>query len=396
MQKFEFIYKVTHIFCNFALMFNKEINFDRFVRGMIYLVLFVAVIFALNYLSSVLIPFFVAWLMAYLLYPIVHFFQYKCRLKSRFLSIVVTLALLIGIVCGFVYFTVPPIIEEALHLKDIAMSFIQGEGQKQMTGIVAEVQRFYYEHQADFELDKILSQQDIQSAIKTTVPKLWNMIWSTAGMLMNLVSLFFGVLYFFFILNDYEKYAEGWLRFVPKRHRARATHFLNDVETAMNGYFRGQALVALSNMVMFTIGFLIIGFPLPVLMGVLIGVLSFVPYVQVAGFIPAAVLALLRCVETGQNFWVLMLLVLVVYIVVQIIQDTVFTPHIMGKILNLHPAIVLLALTVWGYVLGLIGLIIALPVTTLIISYYENYLVPGNAENVEKSDKTVGQVEKKS
>ena len=375
-------------------MFSKEINFDRFVRGFIKVAIFVAVIMALNYLSSVLIPFFVAWLLAYLLYPIVCFFQYKCRLHYRMLSVLVTLVLVVGALGGFLYLMVPPIVDEAVHLKDIAMRFISGSDQTE--GIVAEVQRFYNEHAADLQFDKILQQEDVQSAIKTAVPKLWTMIWSTAGMLMNLVSLFFGILYFFFILSDYEKYAEGWLRFVPARHRARATHFVHDVETAMNGYFRGQALVALSNCVMFTIGFLIIGFPLPVLMGVLIGVISFVPYIQVAGFIPAAILALLRSVETGQNFWLLMGLVLLVYIVVQIIQDSVFTPRIMGKILNLHPAIVLLSLTVWAYILGLLGLIIALPVTTLIVSYYKNYLVPHGIEKDEKTDESVGQLKKKS
>ena len=98
---------------------------------------------------------------------------------------------------------------------------------------------------------------------------------------------------------------------------------------------------------------------MPIGLGCLIGVISFVPYLQVVGFLPAGLLALLKAAETGENFWWLLLLVLAVYLVVQILQDTIFTPRIMGKIMGLPPAIILLSLSVWGYALGIIGLIIA-------------------------------------
>ena len=153
----------------------------------------------------------------------------------------------------------------------------------------------------------------------------------------------------------------------------------------MNGYFRGQALVALSNCVMFSVGFVIIGFPMPIALGCFIGLISFVPYLQVVGIVPALILALLRSADTGQNFWLLIGGVALVYIVVQVLQDTIVTPHVMGKIMGLSPAIILLSLTVWGYMLGIIGLIIALPLTTLAISYYHRYII-GDIE--KPSDET--------
>ena len=106
-----------------------------------------------------------------------------------------------------------------------------------------------------------------------------------------------------------------------------------------------------------------------------IGIISFIPYVQLLGFIPATILAVLCAVDTGRNFWMLMLGVVAVYGVVQILQDSIITPHIMGKILGLRPAVVLLSLTVWGYLLGIIGLIVALPLTQILISYYRYYVV---------------------
>ena len=126
---------------------------------------------------------------------------------------------------------------------------------------------------------------------------------------------------------------------------------------------------------MFSLGFLIIGFPMPIALGCFIGIISFIPYVQLVGFIPATILALLKAADTGQNFWWLILGVILVYIVVQIFQDAYFTPKIMGKIMGLSPAMILLSLSIWGYMLGIIGLIIALPATTLITSYYKRYVI---------------------
>ena len=128
---------------------------------------------------------------------------------------------------------------------------------------------------------------------------------------------------------------------------------------------------------------------MPIGLGCLIGVISFVPYLQVIGFIPATLLALLKAAETGENFWWLLFLVVIVYLVVQVLQDTIFTPRIMGKIMGLPPAIILLSLSVFGYVLGLIGLIIALPVTTLAISYYKHYVVGNNQTDNSATDATL-------
>ena len=73
---------------------------------------------------------------------------------------------------------------------------------------------------------------------------------------------------------DYEKFSESWLLFVPAKRRRFASRLVGDVMQGMSRYFRGQALVALSNCVMFSIGFALIGFPLPVALGLFIGIIS--------------------------------------------------------------------------------------------------------------------------
>lgn len=362
---------------------NKEertvITFDTFIRGLFALLIIGLALTGIYYLRTVLIPFFVAWLVAYLLYPVVHFFQYTCRLRSRVASVVLTLLLTVALIAGFFFLIVPPMVDEMSHLKDVAVQFVRrGEMGASIPPAVQQFVRRYIDH---YNIENLLAQKDFVDAVKTAVPKLWNMLWSTASIVINVVSSLIGLLYLLFILTDYEKYANGWIHFVPGKNRPFVSRLVSDIQHGMAGYFRGQALVALSNCVMFSVGFLLIGFPMPIALGCLIGAISFVPYLQVVGFVPAALLALLKASESGDNFWCLLLLVLLVYIVVQILQDTIFTPRIMGKIMGLPPAIILISLSVWGYALGIIGLIIALPATTLIISYYRNY-VNGQERNV--------------
>lgn len=349
------------------------ITFDRFIRGSLLVLVLFCTCLLIYYLSSVLIPFFVAWMAAYLLYPVVGFLQKRCRVPGRLTAIILTLALVIGAIVGFFYLVVPPMINEMGHLKDVALRYIQ-QGANNTT-IPASVQHFILHHVNEYKVEKFLQQNDLMTAVKEMVPRVWSVLWSTAGIILNIIASLIALLYLLFLLTDYEKYANGWIYFVPRDKRPFAARLAADIEHGMAGYFRGQALVALSNCVMFSVGFVLIGFPMPIGLGCLIGVISFVPYLQVVGFIPATLLALLKAAESGENFWWLLFLVVVVYGVVQVLQDTIFTPRIMGKIMGLPPAVILLSLSVWGYALGIIGLIIALPVTTLMISYYRRYVI---------------------
>lgn len=354
-------------------MFGKEINFDRFVRGLIFMTVLVAGYFLVCYLSPVLVPFVVAWAFAYILYPVVNFFQYKCRFHFRMLSILVTLVIVIGIISTLLYLAIPVMLEELLHLKDVAIAYVSGgTGADSLPEVV---QKFIRENSDKLRIERLLNEKDLMSGLKEALPRVWNMLLSTANVLISIVSSLIALLYLVFMLNDYDRVKKGWIRFVPKSKRSMAKKIVSDIDNGMSGYFRGQALVALANCVLFSVGFMIIGFPMPVGLGVFIGLISFIPYVQLLGFFPATVLAILCSVDTGRNFWMLMLGVIAVYCIVQVLQDSIITPHIMGKILGLRPAVVLLSLTVWGYLLGIIGLIIALPLTQILISYYRHYAV---------------------
>jgi len=86
-------------------------------------------------------------------------------------------------------------------------------------------------------------------------------------------------------------------------------------------------------------------------------------------------MGLLRSVETGQTYGSVLLGIAIVFISIQVVEDLILTPKIMGKVTGLNPAIILLSLSVWGSLLGIVGMIIALPLTTLIMSYYKRFVL---------------------
>lgn len=350
------------------------IDFDRFIRGLLFLAVITVLVLGLRWLSPVLIPFFAAWAIAWILAPVVNFFQNTCRLRSRVLSVLITLALLIGLASAVAWLIIPPLIDGVTQIKEALLSYLAS----------GHIRNIHLPEWLDHLMQQWLDQEKIQSmlrsdnlmkTIRETLPHVWNMLVSTANLVMSLVGAAFGALYLFFLLLDYDYYTTAWINWLPRTQRNFFRRLSEDLGNNMRGYFRGQALVALSNCVMFTLGFWVIGLPMPLGMGLFVGLISFIPYVQVVGFAPAAVLALMEMSDTGRSFWGLMALVLLVYIVVQVLQDTVFTPRIMGKIMGLSSAMVLLSLSIWSYMAGIIGLIIALPLTTIIFAYYKRYIL---------------------
>ena len=360
-------------------LFRQEITFDRFIRGTLFVALLALFVAGINWLSAVLLPFFAAWAIAWILAPVVNFLYVRCYIRPRFVAVVLTLILAIAIAVGALWLIVPPFLDGILHIKDALLRYLQNDSGHVV--LPNWMQNLLQEWLDSLQLENKLKQGNVLQMLRTSLPHVWNVVQSTANVVISLASSAFALLYLVLLLADYDHYATVWLKYVPRSQRAFLEKLSNDVAHNMRGYFRGQVLVAISNGVMFSIGFWLIGLPMPVGMGVFVGVLSFIPYIQVLGILPAALLALLQMADTGSSFWGMMALVIVVYIVVQVLQDTIFTPRIMGRIMGLSPAVVLLSLSVWGYIAGIIGLMVALPLTTLMLAYYQRYILEEAVED---------------
>lgn len=368
-------------------MERKKITFDSFIRAVILGAIIIGVLMLLKRLSGVLLPFFLAWLIAYLIYPLVSFFQHKLRLKNRIISIFCALLTLSVIGSIAFYLLVPPMIQEFLRVKDLLIEYFSTT--HTASNVPTTLSEFIRQNIDLHILEQMFSQENILDALKVTVPKLWSLISESINLLFGFFTVFLILLYIVFILLDYESISEGWAHLMPKKYRKTVTGILNDVKDGMNRYFRGQALVALCVGILFSFGFLIIDFPLAIGLGLFIGALNMVPYLQIIGFVPTIMLAILKAADTGDNFWIIIASAAAVFIVVQIIQDGYLVPRIMGKITGLNPAIILLSLSIWGSLMGMLGMIIALPLTTLMLSYYQRYII--NQENIYKTETTEDQ-----
>lgn len=368
-------------------MERKKITFDSFIRAVILGAIIIGVLMLLKRLSGVLLPFFLAWLIAYLIYPLVSFFQHKLRLKNRIISIFCALFTLSVIGSVAFYLLVPPMIQEFLRVKDLLIEYFSTT--HTASNVPTTLSEFIRQNIDLHILEQMFSQENILDALKVTVPKLWSLISESINLLFGFFTVFLILLYIVFILLDYESISEGWAHLMPRKYRKTVTGILNDVKDGMNRYFRGQALVALCVGILFSIGFLIIDFPLAIGLGLFIGALNMVPYLQIIGFVPTIMLAILKAADTGDNFWIIIASAAAVFIVVQIIQDGYLVPRIMGKITGLNPAIILLTLSIWGSLMGMLGMIIALPLTTLMLSYYQRYII--NQENIYKAETTEDQ-----
>lgn len=363
-------------------MLEKEITFDRVIRWLIAALIAVGLVWLVNRLSSVLLPFFIAWIMAYMIYPFVCFLQNKCRLKYRVLSIVVALLVVFAVITLAAFLVVPPIIEESLRMAKLITVYFNDT--LASSEFMANIQGMLQSYASDDSLMKLLQHSSVMDVAENLVMKAWEFLSGTINFAIGLLGSLVVLLYLFFILMDYEKISDGWIRFIPAGQRKFASMVAGDVKSGMNAYFRGQSLIALIVGILFSIGFLIIDFPMAIGLGLFIGLLNLIPYLQLVGFIPTIILALVKAADTGQSFWVIILCALAVFAVVQTIQDVILTPRIMGHVMGLNPAIILLSLSIWGSLLGIIGLIIALPLTTLLISYYRRFILKETDKDIQK------------
>ncbi|WP_289158954.1 AI-2E family transporter [uncultured Muribaculum sp.] len=352
---------------------QRPYTFDRVVRLVITCIVICAAIWLISILKGVLLPFCVACLVAYLFEPFVQFNRRLLKLKGRVIAIFVTLfeaTFLFGVLC---YILIPMITSEMHHMAHLLKIYSETE-----LDIPFLPEKFHeiIKRYIDFNyLAALLSDHDQMKLVEAAIQSVWSLLSSGIAMIIGLFSWLIVFLYVIFIMLDYEKLAKGFRRMVPAPYRKTIFKIGNDIQRSMNHYFRGQALVALCVGVLFCIGFLIIDMPLAIILGLFIGVLNMVPYLQLISLVPAILLCLVCSVDSGVDFWIIFWKCMAVYCIVQAIQDLFLTPKIMGKAMGLNPAIILLSLSIWGTLLGFLGLIIALPLTTLLLAYYDEYLI---------------------
>lgn len=376
---------------------KKPYTLDRIVRIGITVGVLWGSIKLFDYLSDILIPFIIAFLGAYILSPVVDIIQKK--LKSRGLSVFTTLLLLLTILFLAGRVIVPLVGDEVSRMGELAKKFVTDTNlmERAKEQLPERLATFFdkgiVEILQDEEVKKYLQTDDAYSLLKEAgkkvLPGVWSIISGTASFVIWLIGLVVILLYLVFLMIDYNRLKGQWEYLIPPNYRKDVTGFIDDFSDGMHRYFRGQFAVASIVGILFATGFSIIGLPLGIILGLFIGLLNMVPYLQIVGMVPALLFAVMQTLETQVPLTQSVGLVLLIFATVQIIQDGILVPKIMGKVTGFSPAIILLSISVWGKLLGFLGLLIALPMTSLLHAYYNRYLKTLESEDdKEKSLKT--------
>ena len=357
---------------------DRSFTFDRVVQLALFAGLAWGLVLLLDYLSDVLLPFFAGLVVAYFLDPVTNRVQHV--IKQRVLAALFTLVSITLAVSLVVWFMVPMVGNE---LADMGRTVSKMASNTEL----AQAAKEHLPENVWEELNEILKRDDVKRYLtsdgavqmakdtaKKLLPGVWGVLSGAANVLTFITGLLVIMLYVVFLLIDYHNMAARWRDYLPPSMRDDVSRFVEEFIQATNRYFRSQALVACCVAVLFAIGFSIIGLPLAILMGIFIGLLNMVPYLQIVGTIPCLLLAGLKALEQGDNFLGALGLVLLVFGVVQLIQETVLVSRFQGEAMGLSPAIILLSISVWGKLLGFLGLILALPLTCLGLTYYRRYL----------------------
>lgn len=369
-------------------MIKRAWTIDRVMRFLFMATGLGILLWILNYLSAVLVPFFAAFLVAYIFDPLVCKIQNK--VEYRIVAVAIVLSMMILVVGGALWIFIPMVVGEVRHLGVLIQKlFSDSTWMERLSAFIP--QDLWCEFKSLISWDKVAEAMQsldfwnaAQSVAGKILPSAWGVLTKTSSLVMWLSGVGLIFMYLVFIMLDMPKLREGVRNLFPRRYKEDASEFAQEMDRFMGNYFRAQSFVALSVGILYAIGFGAIGLPMGVAFGLFSGALNMVPYLQLTTIPLALLLAVVYALEKGMPFWEVAIIVLGIYLLVQLIQDLFLVPKIVGSSMNLPPVGILLSLSIWGKLLGFLGLIVAIPFTCLCLVYLEK--IQKRADAIVESD----------
>ena len=347
--------------------------------------------------KSALLPYIIGLVVAYLVLPLVNFLDRRMpsllrdRHLARPLSIMIVYLIVILFIAGIFAFLIPPVVEQGQVLW------------KQMPQLAAKGRALGTEWFGRYQEAIPL---EIQERIQSNLEKLAGTIGQalqegstrTVSVISNTVGFFLGILvipfWLFYILNDEAKVRESALDLIPDRIEPDLLNIFRITDDIFSAYIRGQLILCLFIGVLATIGLLIVGVDFALLLGLIAGAFEIFPFVgPILGAIPALIVAALQSPMTA--LWTL-----VVFIIIQQIENLFLAPRIAGESVKLHPALVMVVLVVGNEALGLWGMLLAVPLAAVIrdvfkylyLRFSDEKVSPGEAMARVRTEKMIIEV----
>lgn len=297
---------------------------------------------------AILTPFILAAIFAYVFNPIVSFFYRKIRLPRSF-SIIVIYLLLMSLIVVLGVFLSKRIIDESTELGKFATQFIKTTN-SQINSLPDFVRPAVKDMLSGLEQSRIFSSQSIYSIFPQAISRI--------------ISFFIFLFAAFYFLKDSKFMIDGFLKMVPSKYRIEAEVILRRMNKVFGGYLRGQIfLVILVSLVLY-IALSILGVRFALIIAIFSGFAEIIPII---GPITAGAVATLVVLTSGISNFDLPpvtagIIVIIIYFVTRQLEDYFVIPHVMGKIVNLHPLIILFAVISGGHLFGALGYILAVPI----------------------------------
>lgn len=302
-------------------------------------------------------PLIVAMILYYLIKPLTDFLQRRLHL-NRIVAITVVFLVILCILVWAILTLIPIL-------------------QSQATSLIKNLPAYWHliqhtintishePHLQNLHLQDNLSwskfSDTFMNSLGGTFDTAWNNFTSALGVISNVIMIFLTAPFvLFFLLKDDQKIKPAILKFIPNRLKAATAQTLSEINAALSSYIRGQLTVAFWVAVMFSIGYLIVGMPYGVLLGIFAGICNLIPYVGSAiGLLPAVILALL----SGHR---MIFSVIIIFAIEQTIETRVVSPLVVGNKMNMHPVTTIFVLLVSGGMFGLLGVIGGIPMYAIL------------------------------
>lgn len=303
----------------------------------------------INKTISIIAPFFIAFALAYALYPILKKMVSKKIPKG--LAVFIIMALLVGFVVLIIYLIIPIVVEQLGALFNLVLSFVQDLSVK-------------YKLDLKFIQEELIDANAILSKFGESIGNIsMTVINKTIDILTFTIITFITSIYF---LADMDRIREK-LKKVLKRKNKKTYQYVKRLDDEVSNYFIGLGKFILIQFVEYTVIFFLIGHPYYLLLGVLCSVTTIIPYF---GGIFANIIAAITAFFISKNLFIL---TLIVAIVCPNIDGYIISPRIYGKSNNVPPLLTIFSVFAGGILYGMWGIVIALPLTIILLSTYHFY-----------------------
>jgi len=355
------------------------------ITNLVTLSILIALILFIVKIASVFGIFLFSFLVAFLLYPMVDWFTVRRvpRVWSILIVYIIIWILLLGIGAAFI----PAVIAQANSLIEQLPEFSE-RWEQDWAPMFITVQ--------DFLAEQGVSAQDIQEYVSSIIPTIqaWGVKIGQAfasgvqGAVSWIVFLVTVPIIVFYLLLDAPRIHQSLFSFAPKRTSTEIQKLLNRLAKMLNHYLRGQLKLSFLMFVITTIALMLFGVKHALLLGFLAGITEIIPIVgPILALIPALLISyftssdhgLLIYIDVG---WGRALIIFAFYMLLQYVEGNILVPRIMGKDLNLHPLTVMFSILAGGYLAGLIGMLLSLPIAASLKVVFETYY-PSFIERVE-------------